>query len=183
VEIEKVYNNIIEELKAGKRALIKLDSDQISELENLWKSRLEKDSLHQLLCILDHSIDTSTTFSPHISKELIKENDRDTIIFLLGAAQKHVIAAHAKDGFPPPADFIEALNKIFESKHIQDPETFEWILRTVEQMGMKSILFKKVILKNKPGLGSLFNQHKKACKDIIELLERRWAPLQGGPLG
>lgn len=183
MDLNSIYTNIIEDLKAGKRALIRLDESQLLEMESFWKEGLSGENLHQMLCILDHSIDVSTRFSPYISESLQTVSDKDTVIFLLGAAQKHVIAAAAKDGFPPPGEFMMAVQKILEGPLVKDPETFEWILRTIEQMGMKSIMFKKLILKNKPGLGSLFNQHKKACRDIIELLERRWAPIQGGPLG
>ena len=183
MELSVVYSNIIEDLRAGKRALIKLSPEQKLGLTRLWKAGLNRDDLHKVLCILDHSVDCCLDFSPFLCSELKKEIDSETLIFLLGAAQKHVIEAAAKDGFPPSGEFMSAVKNLLNSPHVKDPETFEWLLRTIEQTGMKSIFFKNDILKNKPGLGSLINSHKKASKEIIELLERRWAPLKGGPLG
>lgn len=183
MNLSEVYSNIIEDLRAGKRALMKLTPEQKVGLTTLWKGGLEREDLHKVLCILDHSVESCLEFSPFLCAELKKEVDSETLIFLLGAAQKHVIEAAAKDGFPPSGDFMTAVKNLLSSSHVKDPETFEWLLRTIEQTGMKSIFFKEAILKNKPGLGSLVNSHKKASKQIIELLERRWAPLKGGPLG
>jgi hypothetical protein len=179
MNIESLYNEIIEELKRGGRGLRKLSPDQIEGLIKNWN----RDQLKLILCILDHSIENLACFDESIIKSLHEETEPELLIFLLGAAQKHSIAARAYDGFPPSSDFIKAIKYLLNSPHINKPEVLEWTLRIIEQMGMKSILFKKEIIKLRPGLGSLFNQHKKSSKQLIELLEKRWAPLKGGPFG
>lgn len=183
MNIEQRYQMIIENLRQGKRALVKLQDSEHSALFQAWEEGLNIEQLHKLLCILDHSIDYDLQFEPLICDELAKKPNEETLIFLLGVAQKHIISAAAKDGHPPSGRFMQCLKDAFNSSDTNNPEVFEWLLRTVEQTGMKSILFKEVILKKKPGFSSHFNQHKKACREIIELLERRWAPLSGGPLG
>ncbi len=179
MNVENLYNDIIIELKQGKRGLRKLSPSEVEGLINNWN----RDQLKLILCILDHSIEDLVCFDEPIIKSIHEETDPELLIFLLGAAQKHSIAARAKDGFPPSSDFLNALKFILASPHIKNPEVLEWTLRTIEQLGMKSILFKKQILSLRPGLGSLFNQHKKSSRQLIEHLEKRWAPLKGGPLG
>lgn len=179
MNIESLYDEIIDELKLGGRGLRKLSKDQIDLLIESWN----RDQLKLILCILDHSIENLACFDEPIIKSIHEETDPELLIFLLGAAQKHSIAARANDGFPPSSDFMNAIRYLLNSPHIKNPEVLEWTLRILEQMGMKSILFKKEIINLRPGLGSLFNQHKKSCKQLIELLEKRWAPLKGGPLG
>ncbi|MFT6070494.1 MAG: hypothetical protein ACJAT2_003176 [Bacteriovoracaceae bacterium] len=179
MNIEKLYDEIIDDLKQGKRGLRKLTASQIEGLINNWN----RDQLKLILCILDHSIEDLVCFDEPLIKAILEETEPELLIFLLGAAQKHSIAARAKDGFPPSSDFLNALKYVLASPLIKNPEVLEWTLRTIEQLGMKSILFKKQILELKPGLGSLFNQHKKSSRQLIEHLEKRWAPLKGGPLG
>ncbi len=183
MDYQKLYEDIISDLKSGKRALIRLNPDQIEGLKQVWEKGLTKEELHKILCILDHSMDANLEFSSYICRELKEVADSETLIYLLGASSKHIIEAAAKDGFPPSGEFMTAIKNILESPLAKEPENLEWLLRTIEQTGMKSILFKGSILKLKPGMGSLFNQHKKASKEIIELLEKRWAPIKGGPLG
>jgi len=183
MEYQKLYEDIINDLKSGKRALIRLNPDQIGGLKKALDDGLVTEELHKVLCILDHSIESNLEFSSYICRELKKVEDSKTLIYLLGASSKHVIEAAAKDGFPPSGEFMSAIKNILESPLAKEPENLEWLLRTIEQTGMKSIFFKGSILKLKPGMGSLFNQHKKASKEIIELLEKRWAPIKGGPLG
>lgn len=183
MDIDKKYDSIIENLKNGNRALIKLEPQEIDELLAFWSAGVNQEELQKILCILDHTINYTTKFEELINSEIAKTSNPEILIFLLGAAQKHIISASAMDGFPPSGKFMIQIKSILDSPTSDDPEVLEWLLRTVEQTGMKSILFKEVILKKKPGFSAHFNQHKKACKEIIELLERRWAPLKGGPLG
>lgn len=183
MDLEQTYKNIISDLQQGKRGLIKLEDSLIQALIDRWEKGLTREKLHQTLCILDHSTNYSLDFTEYLVSELKNEPDSESLIFLLGAAQKHIITAAAMDGFPPNSDFMMTLKELLNSKATDNPEVLEWFLRTIEQTGMKSILFKEAVLKKKPGLGAMFNQHKKACKEIIELLERRWAPIKGGPLG
>jgi hypothetical protein len=183
MDLEKKYSSIIENLKSVNRALIKLEPHEIDEILKVWNAGVEQDQLQKILCIVDHTTNYTTKFEDLICSEISNNKNSETLIFLLGAAQKHIISASAKEGFPPSSKFMSLLKEIFNSSISDQPEVLEWLLRTVEQTGMKSILFKEIILKKKPGFSSHFNQHKKACKEIIELLERRWAPLQGSPLG
>jgi hypothetical protein len=179
MNIESLYNEIISDLKQGKRGLRHLSQGEVDGLIKNWNI----EQLKLILCILDHSIESYACFDEPLIKSLYEQSDPELLVFLLGAAQKHSIAARAKDGFPPSSEFLKVIRHLLESPHIKNPEVLEWVLRTIEQMGMKSILFKKEIIKLRPGLSSLFNQHKKSSQQLIDLLEKRWAPLKGGPLG
>lgn len=183
MNITELYQTIISDLKKDKRALVSIRASQTQELLSSWEKGLGPGQLNQLLCILDHMTTGSILFAPLIEQELEKESDHDTLIYLLGASQKHIIEAAAKTGSPPRGSFMTILKELLSSPASKDPEVFEWLLRTIEQTGMKSIFFKAEILKRRPRVGHIFNQHKRSCKEIIELLERRWAPISGGPLG
>jgi hypothetical protein len=41
-------------------------------------------------------------------------------------------------------------------------------------MGNQSIKFKEAVLKKRPSFFSIFNAHKRAALEIIEMLKRRW---------
>ena len=88
----------------------------------------------------------------------------------LGVARKHIIEARHKDGYRMEMDFLEVLKETLDH---EDYEVKEWSLRLIEGLGSQSLFFKEQVLSIKPKL-TLFNEHKKMVKEIIELLEKRW---------
>ena len=102
----------------------------------------------------------------------------ELIIYLLSVSRKHLIEKKFLEGNPIPKNFIKSLENLLEHYENINPEVIEWTLRTIEQLGNQSLKLRETVLKIKPSWGSLFNQHKKSSKQIIELLEKRWAPFK-----
>jgi len=182
MDYETLYNETIEKLKQNQRPKIKLSKEEINQLAAIWSDLLEKWNsqrkdnvtlqIHKILCILDNTQTLSGVFSPLIIKTLKMPFDQETLIYTLGASQKHIISKKGLDGEPVPGEFIQALKIVLDTK---DPELLEWSLRTIEQLGNQSVKLKKEILEKKPSIFGLLNIHKKTTRHIIKLLEKRWS--------
>jgi hypothetical protein len=184
---EKVYSQAILDLQNFKRPQIKLDKQDFLELHHFWKENLQfiKESsqkkekalsaLEKIFCILDHSQKSSSIFDDLIQQSFPELNKPELIIYLLSVSQKHLIQKKFLEGNPIPKSFFSLLKDLL--KKCQDqPEIIEWTLRTIEQLGNQSIKLREEVLTIKPTWGVLFNGHKKASRQIIEMLEKRWAP-------
>lgn len=171
---QEIYHDIIEKLKAGKRPLVKLSTEECHELrEKLLQAanNQNKDELYPLLCILDNT----QTFIPDLDQAFLiafeKFQDSETLVLLLGCMQRHIIEYKAMGGNRLTMDFLKVLENGL--RH-EDPEVLEWTLRTIESMGSQGIFFKSIMKEVKPNVLAVFNKHKKASKQIIEMLEKRW---------
>ncbi len=177
MDFQELYQNILKDLEQDIRPQVKLLKNDISELVVLWEALLsnwnkEKESeLKKILCIADHSQTLSREFTGPIIQTLNLSLPSELIIYTLASAQKHIITKCALDGVPLPSDFVDVLKKLLDSK---DPEIFEWVLRLIESMGNQSLKFKEAVLKKRPSFFSIFNAHKRAANEIIEMLKRRW---------
>ncbi|CBW27011.1 hypothetical protein BMS_2208 [Halobacteriovorax marinus SJ] len=175
MDINKEFEQVIEKLKKNERPLLKYSEDEFHAINEEWSKLLETKNykdLHKIFCILDNTQNYSNIFSENIFKTFSIKDD-EILIYNLSAASKHIIAYHQKKGERTP---FELLNIFKELLHHQSPEVLEWTLRTVEQLGSQAIFLKDDIIKAKPGIMSLFDKHKKASKQIIEMLEKRWSP-------
>lgn len=171
---QEIYNDIIEKLKAGKRPLVKLSPSECDELREKFLSAANnqnKDELYPLLCILDNT----QTFIADLDQAFLcafeKFQDAQTLVLLLGCMQRHIIEYKAMRGNRLTMDFLNILDRGL--RH-EDAEVLEWTLRTVEAMGSQGIYFKATMKEVKPNMLAVFNKHKKASKQIIEMLEKRW---------
>ena len=190
---EELYSKTIEDLKNFKRPQLQFTSQDFLEIKNLWEESLQnlKDPsykeeqkektlafLEKLFCLLDHSQKTSLLFDSlyEESFEVIKKPE--LIIYLLSVARKHLVEKKFLDGNPLPKNFIKSLENLLLQHENNNPEVIEWTLRTIEQLGNQSLKLREAVHKIKPNWGSIFNQHKKASKQIIDLLEKRWAPFK-----
>lgn len=175
--LERHYLEIIDKLKKDQRPLIVLDADLIAELQERWSRALEtKDllSMQKVLCLLDNSQTYSNAFQQHFITTLNQIEDKETLIYLLGAASKHMITEAQRKGDPINGEWTMSLEKLLATP---DYELLEWALRTLDQYGPQSIRFKEAILKRKPGRFAVFNEHKKNCRELIMMFERRWSDL------
>ena len=190
---EDLYSKTIEDLKNFKRPMVQLTSGDFLELRDLWKEGLEKlkdrsineekkeqtlDFLEKIFCLLDHSQKPSVLFDSLYEESFKIIKKPELVIYLLSVSRKHLIEKKFLEGNPIPKNFIKSLENLLEHYENINPEVIEWTLRTVEQLGNQSLKLREAVLKIKPTWGSLFNQHKKTSKQIIELLEKRWAPFK-----
>jgi hypothetical protein len=184
---EKIYSQAIQDLQNFKRPQIKLDKQDFLELHHLWEENLQfmeesakkkeevLSTLEKIFCILDHSQKSSSIFDDLIQQSFPKLKKPELIIYLLSVSQKHIIQKKFLEGNPIPKGFFGLLKDLLK-KYQDEPEIIEWTLRTIEQLGNQSIKLREEVLTIKPRWGVLFNNHKKASRQIIEMLEKRWAP-------
>ncbi|MFG1505864.1 hypothetical protein [Halobacteriovorax sp. ZH5_bin.2] len=174
IDIDEQFRAVIADLQAGKRPNCTYTKEDFS----LFKARFEElnreenwEALIPLLCLLDNTITLDHIIYPEIMNCLALCHDPEVLTLCLGVARKQIIDEFHKRGERLPFEFLETLEKLVGH---QNPEVFEWALRLIESLGSQSIYFKKAVLEAKPGFFARFNQHKKACVEIIELLEHRW---------
>jgi hypothetical protein len=167
--LENIYESTLIKLKEGKRPQIRLTPELILELKNKWP-----ESLHKVLCVLTHTQNSTSEFNIHMIESLKTETDKETLIFLLGAAEKQLISNSLMTGNMMPVEFFDVLKKLLLTKH---PEVLEWTLRTIESMGPLNYRLKSEIRNARPGFKKNFNSHLRACDEIINLLESQWKKL------
>lgn len=175
IDIETEFHSIIADLKAGKRPNRVYTSDDFVVFQSAFSTAANHKQWQELipiLCILDNTITLNNIIYPELLKCLNECDHQEVLVLSLGVARRQIIDEHHKRGERLPMDFLESLEKLIGH---ENPEVFEWSLRLIESLGSQSIFFKAPILAAKPGFFARFNQHRKACKEIIELLERRWA--------
>ena len=176
MNLEKEFNSTIEKLKNNERPLLKYTSIQFEELNNTWTNLLSNENyseLFKVFCLLDNTQNYSDIFSENIFKTFDLTSDPQVIIYNLSAASKHIIAYNHQLGNRAPHDLVMKLKELLSHR---DPEVLEWTLRTIEQLGSQALFLKDDIIKSRPGILAIFDKHKKASKQIIEMLEKRWAP-------
>lgn len=164
--LPNLYQDTLIKLKNGQRPQIKLSVLLVSELKANWQK-----SLLEVLCVLNHTQNSTVEFNELIIATFHKELDQEILIFLLGASQKHIISHSLTTGMMVPAEFFEILKNLLQTKK---PEVLEWTLRTIESMGPLNRRLQNEIRKSKPGLNKLFNSHLRASDEIINLLEEQW---------
>lgn len=171
MDFKAKYLEIIEQLKKDIRPRMELSPDEVAELCNLWGQGLSEEELKQVLCILDHTKNLHGEFAPLIIKTLESDYSPEILIYTLGSSQRHIIAKCGMDGERVPKEFVEALRKLL--KH-NDAEVLEWDLRIIEQIGSRGLILKNDVINAKPNFMGALNPHKKAARQIISMLEKRW---------
>ena len=164
------YQEIIEELKKGDRPLVPLNAEEISELVDIWGS-LDEEELKKVLCILDHTKSLHKEFSLPLITTLGGDHSPEILIFALGSSQRHIIAKCGIEGVRVPKEYVEVLRKLL--KH-DDAEVLEWDLRIIEQIGSRALILKEDVMRARPNFLGALNPHKKAARQIITMLEKRW---------
>ena len=167
---QEKYQEIIEQLKKDIRPQVALNLEDISELVRIWDS-LDEEDLKRVLCILDHTKSLHGEFAPKIIGTLEGDFSPEILIYALGSSQRHIISKCGIDGVRVPKEFVEALRKLL--KH-DDAEVLEWDLRIIEQIGSRAFILKEDVFAAKPNFFEALNPHKKAARQIITMLEKRW---------
>jgi len=89
------------------------------------------------------------------------------------ATQQRQEEARFQKGLRLEFEFLETLKPLLRHR---DPEVVEWTLRLIEGCGPQGIYFLREFDTIKPPPWKWFNSHQRAVREIIALLERRWAP-------
>jgi hypothetical protein len=178
MNIEAEHKEILSALMADKRPRIELSVTDIDNLNEQWTANLTSSNssnslLLKLLCIIDYSSNLLPNFTVNIIKTLETSASPDVLIHTLSIANKHIITYNQRKGNRVPIEFLNTLEKLLKNS---DHEVVEWTLRTLEQIGMQSLILKSQILAIKPKI-LLFNKHKKNIHEIISLLQQRWGSL------
>jgi hypothetical protein len=176
MKVESLYQDVITKLKNNQRPLVVLTPEILEELQKKWQEALDKTNVDEqtitkILCILDNSQTLSSDFNHLFLATLERVKNHQITIYVLGASQKHVIGHALKTGNMIPFEYFEKIKVLLKNEH---PEVIEWTLRTIECMGPLSLRLKEEVRASKPHFLKLFNQHQKASRQIIELLEKQW---------
>jgi hypothetical protein len=176
MNLDKEFESVISKLKNDQRPLLKYTDEEFQDLNNLWSDFLDSknfDELVKIFCLLDNTQNYSSVFNENIYRTFEETNEPQFLIYNLSAAAKHIIAFHQKRGERTPFQLLEIFRTLI--KH-NNPEVLEWTLRTIETLGSQAIFLKDDIMNSRPGILAIFDKHKKASKQIIDMLEKRWAP-------
>jgi len=121
---------------------------------------------------MDHSRNSHEMFEGTLCKLLHHpRSDQDLVIYTLCATQKYIIQRRNFTGDKLPDYYLDAIRKLLKTKN---PETKEWTLRTIDQMGAQGKKLANDILKVRPRFLSLLNKHNRNSHEIIEMLLKRW---------
>lgn len=172
MNIEEIYQGILQDLSAGGRALRRYTPSELKDLETALQETTNDIELKKVICLVEHSM----TFYPGFAApllEILKNNpDTEILVFALNGARKHIVAYHQQQGKRLEYPFLEVLKNLLYSKH---PEVVEWTLRTIEEIGAQGIFFKKELNNIKPPPWKWFNEHNRSIREIIAMLEMRWS--------
>lgn len=181
---ERIYEDTLLKLKNGQRPQVKLTPELITELKQIWENTLalkvnsaqQNETIKKILCILDHTQNSTSELNHLFIKTLQEIKDQELIIYTLSASQKHVVTDGLKSGRMIEMEYFDALKSLLK---IKNPEIVEWTLRTIETMGPLSLRFKKEVLASRPGLMKFFNPHLRASSQLIDYLEKEWIRMLG----
>ncbi len=168
------YETIMKGLAQGHRGLVRFNSDETRDLEELLKTKLAEKNhpdLEKVLCLIEHSSLPHQGFEKDLLSALNSDLPDPLIIFALNAARKHILQARFNKGNRLEYEFLETLKKLL---HRKNPEVVEWTLRTIEECGNQGVYFLQEFDKIRPAPWKWFNAHQRAVREIITLLERRW---------
>lgn len=176
MDIEKVYKEIISELKRGGRGLKKFAQEDFVELRNSLAQAIktkDEEKIQQILCLLENSTSSSGEFRDCLLQILKSEEfSADLKIYALGASVKHVIQFSRLSGDKISYEYKQALKGLLKEKN---PELVEWCLRTIDEMGNQALTLKEDIIESRPTILATFNRHKRASREIIDMILKKWS--------
>jgi hypothetical protein len=176
MDLSQTYQNILNEIQLGHRALVRFSNDELEELNILLETSLNDPAkLEAVLCVVEHSSSLYGKFEKNILMILNSPIPESLIIFALNCARKHIVEARFQKGQRLEYSLLEVLKKLLFHPN---PEVVEWTLRLIESCGNQGVYFLREFDKIKPPPWKWFNPHQRAVREIITLLERRWSPIE-----
>ena len=171
-DLDAKFNETIAALQKGERPRYQYQVEEVRHLIQKWEENFHRpNELAKVICLVDHTYGDHGEWEEVIIKTLTEHPDNQILIHTLGITHRQVIGRRYRLGERLPYSFLKSFEGLLET---QDAELLEWTLRTIEQMGSQSIMLKEKVLKRKPGILRVFNQHLKNGHEIIEMLEKRW---------
>ena len=176
MKLESLYQDVILKLKNHQRPLVMLTPEILDELQLKWQEALnasviDEKTITKILCILDNAQTQTSDFNQLFLSTLEKVKNHEIIVYVLGASQKHTIGHALKTGNTIPYEYFEKIKALLKNDH---PEVIEWTLRTIESMGPLSLRLREEVRASRPHFFKLYNEHQRASRQIIELLEKQW---------
>ncbi len=168
------YDAAIARLKKGQRVLDKLEPNEITFLKNaLTESKNHPEQLQKVLCLIENTRTLTQEFEPGLVALLNETTlSPNLIIYTLNACRKHSIDYRVKVGERISADFLKSLMHLV---HHPAPEVVEWTLRVIDECGPQGVFFYKEIKAIKPKFSWIFNKHRRATVQLIDMFHKRWA--------
>ncbi len=170
LDLKRKYAQILEAHSKEGRGLVGLSAAELAALkEQLSDSQLELN--YQALFILAHSTSTFREMEEILLAQFSKSLPEKNSVWLLNASRKHIIQARFKDGDRLTHEYLEALKLYLYSAH---GSVKEWTLRTIEECGAQTIVFRRDLAKIKPRMWSLWKEQNRTILELIVFIERRW---------
>ncbi|MBY0518195.1 MAG: hypothetical protein K2P81_14900 [Bacteriovoracaceae bacterium] len=170
LELSQKYNQILEAHAKEGRGLTVLSPSDLEALKAQLHSH-EEELNYQALFILAHSSYPLREMEEILLAQFSKTLPEKNSIWLLNASRKHIIQARFKDGERLTHEFLEALRSWLYSPF---GGVKEWTLRTIEECGAQTIVFRSDLAKIKPRLWSLWKEQNRTILELIVFIERRW---------
>lgn len=174
MNIEQKYQEVIDQLREGKRPYFKFKTSEFALMRDSLEEALDKGDeklVEKILCLLEVCSNQSPLFNELLFKTLETFQSKDMIIFSLGAIQKQIIDRSTKEGERPSSKLFECLRVLLSHK---EPEVLEWALRIIEGLGPMSYSLKEEVLAAKPSVLGNLNSHKKASRQIVDVIIKNW---------
>lgn len=168
MELEARYRQILQELAAGGRGLVKLAPEEIDELNRVLASGQQ---LIPALCLVSHSAYPVRDFEPVLLELMAAPLQPSEHVYVLNAARRHILQGRFKDGHRLELNFLERLRLLLRHP---DPEVVEWALRTLEECGAQGVLLSSELEALRPSVFSLWRANKRTILELVTLLQRRW---------
>lgn len=192
MNIEEIYQQVLNKMKSGLRPQLKLGAEEFKQLLESLTVHLEELSssshrsigeIKKILCILSSTQNLSPLFDDSLVKLLNffrltgQQEHKEMIIFTFACVHQHTIARRQRNGEKIPFPLIQEIRNYLNDSKLE-AEVLEWTMRTIHEIGGQAIILKADMIKAKPSLLSSLNPHKKRVRDLIEQLEKRWDPRQ-----
>lgn len=174
MNLEQRYQDVVSRLQKGHRVLDKLESEEIEFLKNaLLENRSNITQLEKVLCLIENTRTLTIKFEPELL-ELLSDFSlpKDITIYILNACRKHSISSRIKSGDRLTSEFMYGLKNLFQH---EEPEVIEWTLRVVDECGPQGVFFYKDIKELKPTFTWIFNKHRRAIVQLVDMFHKRWA--------
>ncbi len=167
MNIDLTYQELIAQLKTGKRPFVELSKDEVAFLCQRPKN---DNLLRPWLAILGYSRKNYFEFQTILIDFLHTEHRPELLVFALSAFQKHVIEFYHRKGERFPLHVIEALK--IPLRH-SNSEVVDWTLKMIEQLGPQRALLTKVLRERIPELWKCFSPRQFALRHRIGVLLSR----------
>lgn len=173
MDIEQRYQEIMQEIEQGHRGLVRFSPTELEFLREALDESLNSPSQNteKILCLIEHSAGLYAPFEEVLLRALNLDLSENLTVFAINCARRHIVQSRQQRGQRLHYEFLESLKKLLYSR---SPEVVEWTLRTIEECGNQGVYFLRDFDKIKPPPWKWFNQHQRAVRELIALLERRW---------